>query len=291
MYTKTTTGKLPVVLRRAVSLLKQVYDEYFSLSLSPLTPSVLPPPSQRPPPVLPAAPVQNPAVTVVKQTLPLTTVTTTSTSSVSSLQSFSVPCASSPVRTASGFLPQKGMCTFKILPTRSNKEPIVITCPKVPSQAPTKVVPVPGSFTLQPHSNPPVTPVNLISLKPSSGGGAGVGVKTVTVSAAPVGLGGVSAHQKPAASQTCTTQTSTETALRSVIPEVAPPPAPASDRSSPEPEVACGLVDLDIICVDDETMEVVNVGSSSSETENSSDFESDADGDKETIKMNPVRES
>lgn len=261
-----------------------------NVSLSPLPPpSVLPPPNPSSPSVLPAAPLQTPAVTV-KQTLPLTTVTT---ASITTTNSVSVPLPSSPLRSASGFLTQKGMCTFKILPASSNKEPIITTCPKVPSKAPTKVVPVPGTFTLlQPHPKAPVAPVNLISLKPSPGGGAGLGVKTVTVSAVPVGLGGVSVPQKPASSQTCITQTSADMALRSTTSEVTPPPPPPSDRSSPEPELACNLVDLDIICVNDEMTEVMNVGgSSSSETENSSDFESDGDREKETTKMNPVRES
>lgn len=112
----------------------------------------------------------------------------------------------------------------------------------------------------------------------------------MTVSAVPVGLGGVSVPQKPASSQTCITQTSADRALRSTTPEVTPPPS--SDKSCPEPELACNLVDLDIICVDDETTEVMNVGrSSSSETENSSDFESDGDREKETTKINPVRDS
>ncbi|XP_026195007.1 MAX dimerization protein MGA a isoform X3 [Anabas testudineus] len=246
---------------------------------------VLPPTGSSSPSGLPAAPLQTPAITVVKETLPLTTATTTppTTSSVSSLRS--VPPPSSPLRPASAFPPQKGICTFKILPASSNKEPIIITCPKVPLQAPTKVVPVPGIFTLlQPHPKPPV---NLISLTPSPGEGAGLGVKTVTVSAVPVDLGGVSVPQKPASYQTCATQSPAETALRSTTVEVTPPPPGTSDRATPKPEMACNLVDLDIICVDDETMEVENMGaSSSSETENSSDFESDADGEQETNKMN-----
>uniref|UniRef100_A0A3Q1JX18 T-box domain-containing protein n=1 Tax=Anabas testudineus TaxID=64144 RepID=A0A3Q1JX18_ANATE len=167
----------------------------------PPPPTVLPPTGSSSPSGLPAAPLQTPAITVVKETLPLTTATTTppTTSSVSSLRS--VPPPSSPLRPASAFPPQKGICTFKILPASSNKEPIIITCPKVPLQAPTKVVPVPGIFTLlQPHPKPPV---NLISLTPSPGEGAGLGVKTVTVSAVPVDLGGVSVPQKPASYQTC----------------------------------------------------------------------------------------
>lgn len=257
-----------------------------SLSLLP-PPSVLPPPNLTSSLALPAAPLQTPA-SPVKQTLCLPTGTTASSTSTNSV---SVPPPPPSLQYTSGFLPQKGMCTFKILPASSNKEPIVITCPKVPLKAPTKVEQVPRTFVhIQPKS--PVAPVNLISLKPSAGrGGAGLGVKTVTVSAAPVGPGGVSVPQKSASFQTCTTQTSADTALRYTTPEVTHPPPPPSDRSIPEPELAYNPVDLDIICVEDRLKDVMNVGGlSSSETENSSDFDSDGDREKDTTKMTPVRE-
>ncbi|XP_067335658.1 MAX dimerization protein MGA a isoform X2 [Channa argus] len=246
----------------------------------PSSPSVLPPPR-----------LQTPGVTVVNSKLPQTTVTTTSTSisSVSGLQSLSASPTPALIHPGPSFLAQKGTCTFKILPASANKDPIVITCPNAPSKAPGKVVPAPSSFTLlQPNPSTPLTPVNLISLKPSPG--LGLGVKTLTVSAVPVGTGRVSVPQKPASSQSCTTQIPTETSHRPLPPQsdITPSLPPPANRSGPELELACNLVDLDIICVDNETMEVVDVReSSSSETENSSDFDSDNDEEKEPISMNP----
>ncbi|XP_028993854.1 MAX dimerization protein MGA a isoform X2 [Betta splendens] len=224
-----------------------------------------------PPSALPAAFLPTPSVTVVKQTQPLPSINSTisSAASLSGPRSSSGPLSSSLPPLSSGPLPQIGMCTFKILPAGSNKEPIIFTCPKAPMQHLTKVVPVLDSA--------PVTPVRLVSLQPSPGGGAGIGAKPVSVSPAPVGSGGLLASLELATSETPTEKAPLEAAT-------SPPP---SDRNSPEPEVACGLVDLDIICVDDETMEVVNVGGlSSSETENSSDFESDVEGDKEMMTTN-----
>ncbi|XP_076605255.1 MAX dimerization protein MGA a isoform X2 [Chaetodon auriga] len=266
--------------------------------------------------VLPAASRQTPVVTVLNQVPLVTSVTTvtaasstSSFSSLSGLQSFSVPTLPSPLRPASGFLAQKGTCTFKILPANTNKEPIIVTCAKVPPRCPAKVVAAPGSFTLlQPH--PPVTPMNLISLKPSTGRGAEVGVKTVTVSAVPLGPGGALVHQKTTLPQTTTTttisQTSAGTAHRPPPPPPAPPgsvvtlvppPHPPAYSISPQPEMACDLADLDVVCVDDETglaatetagrtKQALDAGeSASSETENSSDFEdeTDCEGQKESI--------
>ncbi|XP_071354656.1 MAX dimerization protein MGA a isoform X2 [Trachinotus anak] len=268
-------------------------------------PSVAPPPS-----------LQTPTVTV-SQTLPQTSVTTStviipspspssssspsspSPTTLSGLKSFSVPPLASPLSPCTGFLSQKGACTFKILPTTSTKEPIIIACPKLPSHPPSKVPKTAGSFTLlhpQPHS--PKTPVNLISLKPSMGQGAELGVKTVTVSAVPVDPGGVVVPQEPASPQTPREKT-----LRAPQPplppsgsEVKPVPLP---HPPSEPELACALVDLDIICVDDEvdfvspemqsTEEVDLVGSSSGETENSSDFEEESSGEEEKKTSNHVR--
>ncbi|KAM8737752.1 MAX dimerization protein MGA a isoform 5-T5 [Acanthopagrus schlegelii] len=251
-----------------------------------------------PPPVLPAVTRQTPSFTVVNRTAPVATVT-----------------ASSPLLPSSGFLGQKGMCTFKILPPSSSREPILVTCAKVPPQPPIKLVssPAPGTFTLfSPH--PSATPVNLISLKPSPGQGAEPGVKTVAVSAAPVGSGGLTVHQKPTSSQTTTTvQTLTASTIRpppappaptesKVTPEPSPPPSPVDRNRSElelEQELACDLVDLDIICVDDEAgpgntvtlaeakravdVVVLDGSSSSEETDNSSDFgdETDGEGQKE----------
>lgn len=255
---------------------------------------LLPPPGLSPPPVLPAVTRQTPSFTVVNRTAPVATVT-----------------ASSPLLPSSGFLGQKGMCTFKILPPSSSREPILVTCAKVPPQPPIKLVssPAPGTFTLfSPH--PSATPVNLISLKPSPGQGAEPGVKTVAVSAAPVGSGGLTVHRKPTSSQTTTTvQTLTASTIRplpsppaptesKVTPEPSPPPSPVDRNRSelePEQELACDLVDLDIICVDDEAgpgntvtlaeakravdVVVLDGSSNSEETDNSSDFGDETDGE------------
>ncbi|KAM9341612.1 MAX dimerization protein MGA a [Symphorus nematophorus] len=222
-----------------------------------LSPSVVPPASR-----------QTPVVTVLNQTPPMT-----SLSSSSSLSS-SFSSSSSPLR------PPSGTCTFKLLPSGSSKDPIIITCPKVPSRPPTRLLTAPTSLTLLkpvPPSLPSSSPLNLISLKPSVGQGAELGVKTLTVSP-----GGLLVHQTPA----------TTPPHRPKSP--APPPA---DESPTEPEPARDLVDLDIVCVDDETGLVVEetVGreaqsldvaereaSASSETENSSDFGDETESEGET---------
>ncbi|XP_022621822.1 MAX gene-associated protein [Seriola dumerili] len=237
-------------------------------------------------PINPKPPVTGPSGTI------------SSPSPLSGLKSFSVPPLPAPLCPGSGFLSQKGTCTFKIIPSGSNKEPIIVTCPKLPSQPPSKVVKAAGSFTLlQPGLHPPATPVDLISLKPSAGQGAELGVKTVAVSAAPVGPGGMLVPQKPASPQTAPPSQSPTETHRTPPP---PPPSPGSEvkpvpPSHPpaEPEPACDLVDLDIICVDDyddaglvttetRSTEVVDlVGTSSGETENSSDFEDELSSEEE----------
>ncbi|GLD72778.1 MAX gene-associated protein-like protein [Lates japonicus] len=203
-------------------------------------------------------------------------------------------------RDGRGLRRQRGTCTFKILPSDSRKEPIIITCPKLPPQAPTKVVPALSSFALlQPRPRSSVTPVNLISLKPSGGRGAELGVKTVAVSAVPVGPGRALVL-KPAPPQTSSSQTPVEKTHRATPPP--PPPLGSEVTSVPpprppaEPEPARDLVDLDIICVDDDTelvttemqpTEVVDlVESSSGETENSSDF-GDESGSEEEKEVKP----
>ncbi|XP_045918360.1 MAX dimerization protein MGA a isoform X2 [Micropterus dolomieu] len=258
------------------------------------------------PSVLPAAP-REPAVAAVvgNQTRPLTTVTTStgpspSFSSLSGLQSFSVAPLSAPLRPASGFLAQKGTCTFKIIPAASRKEPIVVTCPKLPPRPPIKVVTAAGAFTVL---QPPAPPMNLVSLNTSAGARAELGVRTVAVSAAPVAP---KFQEKPASPQTTNIQTPAGAAHRPPCPPASarsgsgatpgPPPYPPADRFSLEP--ACGLVDLDIICVDDKTglfttteteggakrpSDTVDVeASSSSETENSSDFTEETESGEET---------
>ncbi|KAM6917356.1 MAX dimerization protein MGA a [Lycodopsis pacificus] len=209
--------------------------------------------------VLPAASLQTP---VGNQTPPSTTVT-------------SILPSSSTTPLHPGLLAQTRTGTFKILPSGSSRDPIIVTCPKVPSKAMS-----PGSFTLlqsQPppvsppssltllQSPPPAPPMSLISLKPSTGGGAELGVKTVKVSPAPAGPVGVLV-QNPIGTR----------------PSPVPSPEPASD-----------LVDLDIVCVDDE-VELVTMergggakymldgegpDGRSSETDNSSDFGDELDGE------------
>lgn len=144
--------------------------------------------------------------------------------------------------------------------------------------------------------------MNLISLKPSTGQGVELGVKTVAVATVPVGPDGVLVHQKPASPQTSsstTIQTPAGTTHRtpprplsgSEVKPVLPPYPPA------QPALACDPVDLDVICVDDETRLVTSEteggekqssdtaelgGAPSSETENSSDFGDESDSDEET---------
>uniref|UniRef100_A0A8P4G9F9 MAX gene-associated protein n=1 Tax=Dicentrarchus labrax TaxID=13489 RepID=A0A8P4G9F9_DICLA len=180
--------------------------------------------------VLPAASCQTSVGKIVNQTPPVTTVSSsssTSSSSLSGFRSFSVSPLSSPLCPYSSVLAQKGTCTFKILPPNSSKEPIIVTCAKVPPRPFSEVAP--GSFTLL-RPAPTQTQMNLISLKPSSGRGVELGVKTVTVSAGP---GGVLVNQKPP--------------LAPPGSEVTPQPNP------PEPELAHNPVNLDVISVDKET--------------------------------------
>ncbi|XP_035467051.2 MAX dimerization protein MGA a isoform X2 [Scophthalmus maximus] len=142
-------------------------------------------------------------------------------------------------------LPLPDSGTFKVL----RKEPIAVTCPKPPPL-------------------PPAPPVNLISLKPSACQGVELGIKTLTLSADPVTPGGVSAPKKPSST--------------SWTPPP-PPPVPASDPA-----------DLDVVCVDVEkelanketqSTEVVDLaGSSSSDTENSSDFGDESFSEEEKVK-------
>ncbi|XP_054470209.1 MAX gene-associated protein-like, partial [Anoplopoma fimbria] len=146
--------------------------------------------------VLPAASLQTP---VSNQTPPSTTVTSILPASSSPLTSPLLP----------SFVTQTGTCTSKLLPSGSGRDPIIVSCPKVPS------------FTLPPPS--PDEPHTLHRW------GAEPGVKTVTVSAAPSGPGGV-LIQTPAGTRPSPNP-----------PEPRPPPEPASDP-----------LDLDIVCVDEE---------------------------------------
>lgn len=223
----------------------------------------------------------SPDVTVRHQAPPLTTST-----------SLSVHPLSVPVKPGSGFLSQKGTCTFKIVSANSSRDPIIVTCAKAPPKPPTKVLVAQSSFTLLQTrpSNPPLAPVKLLSLKASMAQGTEQGIKTVMATA--TGMGGLlvksALPQTSPAIPTPTEPNHTPQTPPPVGSEVStlPSPRPAADAISPEPELARDLVDLDIICVDDEkplaTMETHSVEvTSSSETENSSDFrESESEDEK-----------
>lgn len=199
------------------------------------------------------------------------------------------PVPSSPSPSA-GFLSQKGTCTFKILPADSSQDPIIVTCAKAPPKTLTKALTVPGSFTLlQTHpSNPPVTPVKLLSLKAPVPHGAEEGVEAATASVVATGAGGLIFKCTPPEISP-TIQTPSEghptppLLLGSKVTPVLPP--------GPEPEPAQDPVELDIICVDEKphvTTETQSVEvTSSSETENSSDFrESESDDERAPLANN-----
>ncbi|XP_030574303.1 MAX dimerization protein MGA a isoform X1 [Archocentrus centrarchus] len=227
----------------------------------------------------------SPDVTVRHQAPPLTTST-----------SLSVP-----VKPGSGFLSQKGTCTFKIVSANSSRDPIIVTCAKAPPKPPTKVVvAAQSSFTLLQTrpSNPPLAPVKLFSLKASTAQGTGQGIKTVK--AAATGMGGLLVKSAlPQTSPAIPTPTEPNHTPQTLPPagsefSTLPPPRPAPDVISPEPELARDLVDLDIICVDDEkplaTMERHSVEvTSSSETENSSDFRESESEDEKLPPTNNMR--
>ncbi|XP_068456296.1 MAX dimerization protein MGA a [Clinocottus analis] len=184
----------------------------------------------------------------VNQNLPVQRALQTSTTVTSALPS----ALTSPLRP--GFVAQTGSCTFKLLPSGSSRDQVIVACPSGPSRAPP-----PGCFTLlQPHP-PAAPPMSLVSLKPSTSEGAEPGVKALTVYAAPSAPGGVQV-QTPG-----------------------PPPEPASDP-----------VDLDIICVDDEAEPPEGGGArregeeqpgASSETDNSSDFGDELDDEDEAKEL------
>ncbi|XP_054651631.1 MAX dimerization protein MGA a isoform X2 [Dunckerocampus dactyliophorus] len=148
------------------------------------------------------------------------------------------------VTKGSGSLSKNGMYTLKILPIRSTTDPVPLNSQNVPAP-PTKLT----------TTNPLVSAVH--SVKP--------GIKAGTVTG------------------DCEDET-TVTTLRS---EVTPSPTLIHPASEP----ARDLVDLDIICVDDHVdagkdlgakriiQEVNLLDSSSSETENSSDFTDDSSDD------------
>ncbi|XP_008275306.1 MAX dimerization protein MGA a isoform X2 [Stegastes partitus] len=253
--------------------------------------------------LLPASPQTPAVITISQQTPPVTTVTSSSSSS----SSFSVNTLA-PLPPGSDFLSQKGPCTFKLLPSR--RDPLIIPG-KGSSQQPATVVTPSGSFTIlqPPPSTSSAAPVTLISLKPSSGRGAEPGVKTVKVSAMPLAPGLVVVRQKTVPPQNFDSKTADKrpvppppppTDATPALPppgasEVTLPPNPPADGLRPEPELACDLVDLDIICVDDDmgldtaTMQPADVVElvSSSETDNSSDCrESDSEEESQPPKSN-----
>ncbi|XP_068195672.1 MAX dimerization protein MGA a isoform X2 [Antennarius striatus] len=194
---------------------------------------------------------QIPVITVANQTHPVTSVTTTSSSSACGLPSAPVSSSPSALVPASGVKTQKGMCAFKILPADSSKEPIIVTCAKLPAVPGLSVIKAP--VTVAPPL-PPVTPMQLVALKPSGSQGVELGVKAVADSSAVVNSG-------DACQEVSTVQDPVP-----IIPGSEVTPIPPSDPSI-NPELARDIEDLDIICVDD-----TELVSQSSETENSSDF-------------------
>lgn len=203
---------------------------------------------------------------------------------------------STPVKAGSGFLSQKGTCTFKILSASSSRDPIIVTCAKVPPKTPTKVVvPAQSSFTLlqTSPSNSPLAPVKRLSLKTSTAQSTKHDLKTMMPS---LHHGLLVEPAPPQTSLAISTPTEPNH-----IPQSTPPAGsevttlPPILPISPKPELARELVDLDIISVDDEKpLETTQMHSkemtSSSDTENSSDFrESESEDEKPPLTENMVR--
>ncbi|CAB1331183.1 unnamed protein product [Coregonus sp. 'balchen'] len=127
-----------------------------------------------------------PTITTVPFTVPKTSSSTTTaapkttphevTSSISGSKSFNIRNVSlSPTETNSGTY------TLKIVPQTGNKEPIIITCPKVPAQpaqGSSKVMPIVGGFTvLQPSLK-----TTVITVKSPTKTVMDTGVKAATTS-------------------------------------------------------------------------------------------------------------
>ncbi|KAM4542589.1 MAX dimerization protein MGA a isoform 3-T3 [Odontesthes bonariensis] len=231
----------------------------------------LPSPPSSSPTVLCTSGFQTPTVTVVnRQQPPLTTSSSSpssgsspsslfssvstyllSSSVLSSSSSVSVPHVAVPLHQGSLSFAKKGTYTLKIPPANTDS-----VC----------------SYTLQPTLS--TTEMN----QPSMNQGSELVVKTTTVNAASLRTEGMGVQHKPASPQIYPTSlVPMETPIpRGLIPPASNLPA---DALSHEQELALDPVDLDIICVDDETglttetqtAEVVNL-MSSSDTDNSSDF-------------------
>ncbi|CAJ1074947.1 MAX gene-associated protein-like isoform X4 [Xyrichtys novacula] len=158
---------------------------------------------------------------------------------------------------------QRATCSFKIVPADSTKEPTIVACVKVPPpQQLTKVAPGPASFTLLQPPRPQVTPVNLLPLNPSVSGSAEPGVQTVKV--AP---GGVMIHQRP--------QTAIQT---TTIPQAPPSPSLPGSEVTPPP------VRVTPASIVGGAKQVAG-GSTSSETQNSSDSDEEMERESGAIKF------
>ncbi|XP_072221389.1 MAX dimerization protein MGA a isoform X4 [Leuresthes tenuis] len=227
---------------------------------------------------------QAPAVTVVNgQQLPLTSSSSSpssgsspsslcssvskyllSSSIPSSSSSVSVPHVAVPLHQGSVSLAKKGTWTLKIPSANTDSDPV-----RSYTQPPTLFTTAPGS-------------VNLVSLKPSTTRGSELGGETATVNAASLGTEAMGVQPQIYPTSLVPTETP--------IPRGLPPPASnlPADMLSHDEELALDPVDLDIICVDDETglptetQEVVNL-MSSSDTENSSDFRESEGEEKQPI--------
>ncbi|XP_020510438.2 MAX dimerization protein MGA a isoform X2 [Labrus bergylta] len=191
----------------------------------------------------------------------------------------SLPLLPAPTQPPSAVLAQRETCKFKVFPTDHTKDPMIVTCVKVPLPPPTKMA---ASSPLLPKAS-----VNLLSLNPDKGEGASLGVKTVTT--APCG---VVVHQKPHT----IIQTTSRSQSNPPGSEVSlSPPQPPAHRTGPEPEPCSNLRDLDMMCVETEVVAAGTVVGDkqqsetleTEETENSSDFEEETDEERDSVKSQP----
>ncbi|KAM6968584.1 MAX dimerization protein MGA a [Tautogolabrus adspersus] len=163
----------------------------------------------------------------------------------------SLPLLPAPAQPPSAVSAQRETCSFKVFPNDHTKEPMIVTCVKVPLPPPTKMA---ASSPL-----PPKAPVNLLSLSPAKGEGASLGVKTVTATPC-----GVVVHQKP---QTIIQTTSRPQSNPPGSDVTLSPPQPPAHKTGPEPEPCSNLRDLDMMCVETEVVAAETVGGANQQSE------------------------
>ncbi|XP_034015463.1 MAX dimerization protein MGA a [Thalassophryne amazonica] len=308
------------LFRRPDGKLVQIISVNQLMPVQPVTPA-----KTRPAPVHSVTSLQHPAISVINQTTPL--LTPPLVTSLSGFQSFTVSHINTPAQPRAGMLHQQGACTFKILPSGNTSDRLIITCPSVPTQATTtNVVPAPGSVTMTPVRKP--SPVKSSASQEIEPGINRVAIKAIqdpsctgtdtaktipqerlqhVVQTIPP-TGTINDNFAKHGSSGPTTAASHLDSEANPVTGVLPQPHPSHERPAVAiPELACDLVDLDIICVDDETglctrtgggacagaaelsqgkmqmkdMEVVDLVDSSSSTEDLSSFEDDSDSDSE----------